>query len=75
MAASAVICLASSMEGDDAARERAVSGRRESRLASITPARSSLPGKRRTLAGRYVYAAPPVSGLPSTGTTRSNHTR
>src|SRR6266545_1271146 len=30
------------------------------------------PGKRRTLAGRYVYASPPGRILPSTGTTRSN---
>ena len=35
-------------------------------------ASSSGPGKRRTLAGRYVYAAPPGSTLPSSGTMRSN---
>src|SRR5438067_3037058 len=35
-------------------------------------ARSSGPGKRRTLAGRYVYAAPPGRRRPSSGTTRSN---
>src|ERR1700724_3050107 len=40
----------------------------------ISPS-SSGPGKRRTLAGRYVYADPPGSSLPSSGTTPSNHKR
>ena len=41
----------------------------------ISAASSSGPGKRRTLAGRYVYASPPFSPLPSSGTIRSNQTR
>src|SRR5205085_11085055 len=44
-----------------------------SRKPAICAARSSGPGKRRTLAGRYVYASPPGSTLPSSGTMRSNH--
>src|SRR5205823_10964610 len=42
---------------------------------SRSAASSAGGGKRRTLAGRYVYAEPPGSTLPSAGTTRSNHTR
>src|SRR5262249_27497730 len=38
-------------------------------------ASSSGPGKRRTLAGRYAYAEPPGSTLPSSGTTPSNQSR
>ena len=41
-------------------------------VSSISAARSSAPGKRRTLAGRYVYALPPGSTRPRSGTIRSN---
>src|SRR5439155_15781170 len=43
--------------------------------AAIISASSAGPGKRRTLAGRYVYADPPGISLPSKGTTPSNHKR
>ena len=43
--------------------------------ARAASASASGRGNRRTLAGRYVYAEPPGSTLPSSGTTRSNQSR
>src|SRR4029079_581842 len=45
------------------------------RAAAISADSSSGPGKRRTLAGRYVYADPPGTSLPSSGITASNQSR
>ena len=45
---------------------------RSSPLRSRSATSCSASGNRRTLAGRYVYALPPGSTLPSSGTTRSN---
>ena len=63
------------MERDDPASEQPVADLVEARRARAVPRAPPRPGKRRTLAGRYVYAPPPGSSLPERAARRRSNQR